>query len=151
MLNAAIVGVGRWGRLLVDSVQGKSDLIRFGAGVTRTRAKAEDYCAKSGIELRDTYDQILSDPEIDAVVLATPHTEHESQIIAAAIAGKHVFTEKPFTLDRASAVAALAACRKAGVTVALGHNRRFMANVRELKRMIEAGELASGNGWEVSE
>lgn len=143
MLNAAIIGVGRWGRLLVDSVQGKSDLIRFTAGVTRTRAKAEDYCAKAGIDLRDSYDQILSDPDIDAVVLATPHTEHESQIIAAAKAGKHVFTEKPFTLDRPSAEAAVAACAKAGVALALGHNRRFMANVIELKRQIEAGELGT--------
>jgi len=143
MLNAAIVGIGRWGQLLVDSVQGKSEQIRFVAGVTRTRSKAEEYCAKTGIDLRDGYDQILSDPAVDAVVLATPHTEHESQIIAAAKAGKHVFTEKPFTLDRASAEAAVAACRKAGVTVALGHNRRFMPNVRALKRMIEAGELGT--------
>lgn len=143
MLNAAIIGIGRWGQFLVDSVQGKSELIRFTAGATRTRARAEEFCARTGIDLRDSYDQILSDPAIDAVVLATPHSEHESQIIAAARAGKHVFTEKPFTLDRRSAEAAVAACRKAGVTIALGHNRRFMPNVRALKGMIEAGELGT--------
>jgi len=143
MLNTAIVGIGRWGQLLVDSVQGKSDLIRFTAGTTRTRAKAEEFCAKAGIALRDSYDEILADPAVDAVVLASPHSQHEAQIIAAAEAGKHVFTEKPFTLDRPSAERAVAACRKAGVTVALGHNRRFMPNVRELKRMIEAGELGT--------
>lgn len=143
MLNAAIIGVGRWGRFLVDSVHGKSDDIRFVAGVTRTRSKAEAYCREHGIDLRDEYEQIISDPDIDAVVLATPHTRHEGQIIAAARAGKHVFTEKPFCLGAEAAVRAVAACRDAGVTVAIGHNRRFMKNTEALKAMIEAGELGT--------
>jgi predicted dehydrogenase len=143
MLNAAIVGVGRWGQILVDSVQGKSGNIRFTAGVTGTRSKAEDYCRQNEIDLRDSYAELIGDPAIDAVVLATPHTQHEAQIIAAAEAGKHVFTEKPFTLTRASAERAVAACQKAGVTIALGHNRRFMPNTENLKAMIEAGELGT--------
>lgn len=143
MLNAAIVGIGRWGQTLVDSVQGTSPNIRFSAGVTRTKAKAEEYCRKTGIDLRDDYADLLSDSAIDAVVLATPHTQHEEQIIAAAEAGKHVFTEKPFTLTREGAERAVAACAKAGVTVALGHNRRFMKNTEKLKAMIDAGELGT--------
>ena len=55
MLSVAIVGVGRWGQTLVNSVQGKSDNIRFTAGVTGTRSKAEEYCRKTGIDLRDGY------------------------------------------------------------------------------------------------
>ena len=137
MLNAAIVGIGRWGQLLVESVQGKSDQIQFVAGVTRTRAKAEDFCSTHKIDLRDDYAEIIGDSAIDAVVLATPHTQHEEQIIAAAKAGKHVFTEKPFTLSRASAERALAACKEAGVTVAIGHNRRFMKNTEALKAMVK--------------
>lgn len=143
MLNAAIVGIGRWGQLLVESVQGKSDRIRFTAGVTRTRSKAEDFCATHNIDLRDDYADIIDDNAIDAVVLATPHTQHEEQIIAAAKAGKHVFTEKPFTLSRASAERSLAACEKAGIVVAIGHNRRFMKNTEALKAMVAAGELGT--------
>jgi predicted dehydrogenase len=143
MLNAALIGVGRWGQILASSVQGKSENIRFSAGVTRTKAKAADYCRENGIDLRDDYADILNDPEIDAVVLATPHTQHEEQIVRAAEAGKHVFTEKPFTLTRASAERAVAACQKAGVTVALGHNRRFMKNTEKLKEFVEAGELGT--------
>jgi predicted dehydrogenase len=143
MLNAAIIGVGRWGQGLVSSVQGKSDDIRFVAGVTRTKSKAEAYCKENDIDLRDSYDQIISDPDIDAVVLATPHTFHEEQIIAAAKAGKHVFTEKPFCLGADAAARAVAACGDAGVTVAVGHNRRFMANTEAMKAMIEAGELGT--------
>jgi predicted dehydrogenase len=143
MLNAAIVGVGRWGQHLVESVQGKSDRIRFTAAVTRTRAKAEDFCRTHGIDLRDDYAAILDDASIDAVVLATPHTRHEEQIVAAAKAGKHVFTEKPFTLTRDGAERAVAACRAAGVTVGIGHNRRFMKNTEALKAMVAAGELGT--------
>lgn len=141
MLNAAIVGIGRWGQLLVESVQGKSDLIQFTAGVTRTRAKAEEFCTSHKINLRDDFADLINDPAIDAVVLATPHTQHEEQIIAAAKAGKHVFTEKPFALNRASAERALAACKDAGITVAIGHNRRFMKNTEALKAVVEAGDL----------
>lgn len=143
MIKAAIVGIGRWGQGLVDSVQGKSDLIHFTAGVTRTRAKAEAYCAGQKIDLRDDYAELINDPVIDAVVLATPHTQHEEQIIAAAKAGKHVFTEKPFTLSKASAERAVAAVREAGVTIALGHNRRFFKNTEVMKALVEFGELGT--------
>ena len=78
-----------------------------------------------------------------AIVLATPHTQHAEQIIAAARAGKHVFVEKPFTLDRASAREAIAECEKAKVAVGVGYNRRFYPSFREIKRMIEAGELGT--------
>lgn len=143
MVKAGIVGIGRWGQYLVGSVQGTSKYINFTAGVTRTKSKAETFCSEQGIDLRDDYSEILNDNDIDAVVLATPHTQHEEQIIAAAAAGKHIFTEKPFALDRPSAERAVAACRKAGVTLALGHNRRFMDNTVALKAMIEAGELGT--------
>ena len=141
MINAAIVGIGRWGQYLVTSVQGSSEHIKFTAGVTRTKSKAEAFCSEQGIDLREDYAELLNDPNIDAIVLATPHTQHEEQIVAAAKAGKHVFTEKPFTLDRPSAERAVAACKEAGVALALGHNRRFMENTVALKAMIEAGEL----------
>ncbi|NKB20541.1 MAG: gfo/Idh/MocA family oxidoreductase [Alphaproteobacteria bacterium] len=143
MINAAIVGIGRWGQYLVTSVQGTSEHIKFTAGVTRTKSKAEAFCSEQSIDLRDDYAELLDDPAIDAVVLATPHTQHEEQIIAAAKAGKHVFTEKPFTLDRPSAERAVAACKEAGVALALGHNRRFMENTVALKAMIDAGELGT--------
>src|SRR5262245_47573051 len=116
MINAAIVGLGRWGQNLVNSVHDNSDAMRFVAGATRTVAKAADYAREKGFPLHDSYEKVLADPGIDAVVLATPHTQHASQIVAAAKAGKHVFTEKPLALDYASARAATRACAAAGVT-----------------------------------
>src|SRR5229473_723689 len=70
MIRAAIVGIGRWGRTLVGSVQGKSAAIRFTAGHTRTRVKAEAFCAEHGITLKDSLDAVLADPAIDAVARA---------------------------------------------------------------------------------
>src|SRR5918912_2198938 len=125
MIRAAIVGIGTWGRNLVTSVQGKSDAIRFVAGATRTLAKAADFCQQHGIRLVPAYEQLLADREIDAVVLATPHSLHAEQIIAAARAGKHVFVEKPLGLDAREADEAVRACAEHRVTLAVGYNWRF--------------------------
>ena len=62
MIRAAMVGIGRWGRTLVGSVQGKSDKFRFTAGHNRTRANAEAFCAEHGLKLADSLDAILADP-----------------------------------------------------------------------------------------
>lgn len=141
MINAAIVGLGRWGQILVDSVQADSEVIRFKRAVTRTPSKVEDYCKKQGLSLGDDYAAALADPEIDAVVLASPHTLHKEQILAAAAAGKHVFCEKPFALTKADAEAALNALANAGLKAGVGHNRRFSPNLADLKRMADAGDL----------
>jgi predicted dehydrogenase len=141
MINAAIVGLGRWGQNLVNSVQGKSDAIRFVAGATRTVAKAEAYARQQGFPLHGSYKAVLADPKVDAVVLATPHTQHAEQVIAAARAGKHVFTEKPLALTAKSAAAAVRACAKARVTLAVGYNWRFQPALQEIRRMLEDGRL----------
>ena len=143
MIRAAIIGLGRWGRSLVTSVQGKSDDIRFVAAHTRTRATAEDFCRDQDVPLADSYAQILADPNVDAVVLATPHSQHERQILAAAAAGKHIHVEKPITLDRGSADAAVAAARKAGVVLAVGYCRRFHPSVVAIRKRLRDGRLGT--------
>jgi len=141
MINAGIAGLGRWGRVLVNSVQGKSELIRISAGCTGRRQLATEYCAEKDIDLRHSFEQLLADDQLDAIILATPHGQHREQIIAAANAGKQVFVEKPFTLTRRDAEQALAACGKAGVVCAIGHNRRFLPALRRLSDLIHSGDL----------
>jgi predicted dehydrogenase len=141
MIRAAIIGLGRWGQNLVNSVQGKSEAIRFVAGAMRNVAKADAFAREKWFPLHDSYAKALSDPNVDAVVLATPHTLHAKQIVAAARAGKHVFTEKPLALTSKSATAALRACAKAGVTLAVGYNWRFQPALQEVHRMFEDGRL----------
>ena len=147
MLNAAIVGLGVWGRQLVEAVledgRPKSRHIRFTRAVTRTPANAVDFVDRHGLSVTDDYAAVLDDPGIQAVVLATPHSQHLGQIEAAAAAGKHVFVEKPLTLDKASAGRSVAACESANVVMAVGHNRRFLPAVQVLKNMIAGGELGT--------
>ena len=140
-LATAIVGLGRWGHRLADSIATPpSSKIRFTHGVARTPAKARSYLDSRGIAAA-SWEAVLADVSVKALALATPHSQHAEQVIAAARAGKHVFCEKPFTLDGASARAAVDACRKAGVVLALGHNRRFLPAMREISRRVKAGEL----------
>jgi predicted dehydrogenase len=143
MIRAAIVGIGRWGRTLVGAVEGRSSAIRFTAGHNRTRAHAEAFCAEHGIALRDSLDDILADPAIDAVVFATPHSEHGAQVERAAAAKKHVFMEKPFTLDQRSAARALDAVARAGVVLGVAYPRRFHPAMRALKARIDDGRLGT--------
>ncbi len=141
MINAAIVGLGRWGQVMVNSVQGKSETIQFTAGVTRTVSKAVSFAEEKDFALGEDYAAVLGDPAIDAVVLATPHTQHADQIKRAAAAGKHVFVDKPFTMSAASAAESVAAAEEAGVVLAVGHNRRFMPSWTALKNRIDDGSL----------
>ena len=143
MIRAAMVGIGHWGRTVATAVQGQSDKIRFVAGQTRTPSKVEAFCAEKGIALRDSLDAILADPEIDAVYFATPHSEHGSQVERTAAAGKHVFMEKPFTLDRKSAAAAIDAVARAGVKLGVAYPRRFHPGMVELKSRIDSGALGT--------
>ncbi len=144
MMKAAIVGMGRWGQILVNSVQNSPEAgIRFVAGCTGTPAKVESWARGNGIRMLPDIAAVLADPEVQAVVIASPHRQHAEQVIAAARAGKHVFVEKPFTMSKASAEEAVAACRAAGVVMALGHNRRFLPAVAAMKAMLAEGRLGT--------
>ena len=144
MIRAAIVGLGWWGRTLVEAVQNQSDDIRFVAGATRTVSpEVQAFAQAQTFQLADSYEALLADPAIDAVVLATPHSQHSGQVVAAANARKHVFCEKPFALTKAEADAAVAATRRAGVTLGLGYNRRFHPEMTKLRERIRSGGLGT--------
>ena len=141
MINAAIVGLGGWGRNLVNHVQGKSPRIRFTVGCARSVERARAFASEKGFPVRADYQSVLADPSIDAIVLATPHSAHAEQIMQAARAGKHVFTEKPFTLTRATAEQAISVCAEHKVTLMVGYNWRYQPALQEVLRMIADGRL----------
>jgi predicted dehydrogenase len=149
MLNAAMIGLGWWGKELVRAAEG-SALMRFTRGVTLEPDTVRGFAKDMNLTIGTSYEDMLADPSIDAVVLATPHTRHRAQVEAAAAAGKHVFCEKPFALTKADAEAATAACRRAGVALGVGHNRRLWPSIVKLKEVIGSKEfgtvmLAEGN------
>jgi predicted dehydrogenase len=140
MLRAAIYGMGRWGNRLVESVQ-NSEKFKFVKGISREPEKHKEFSQKTGIKVVSSFGRVLKDPEIDAVVLATPHSVHMKQIIQAAKAGKHVMVEKPMTLTRKTAEKAVAACKEAGITLGLGFNRRYAPSFIEMMSRIRAGAI----------
>jgi predicted dehydrogenase len=143
MIKAAIVGMGWWGRTLVEAVA-DSEQIRVVAGATRTVSpEVKTFAETQQLRLAASYEALLADRTLDAVVLATPHSLHSAQVVAAAQAGKHVFCEKPFALTKADADAAVQATAQAGVTLGLGYNRRFHPEMTALRQQIQAGELGT--------
>src|SRR6187431_3095426 len=137
MLNVAMIGLGWWGKELVRSAQDRA-LMRFTRGVTLEPDTVRDFAREMNIGIGTSYDDVLADKSIDAVVLATPHTRHRAQVEAAAAAGKHVFCEKPFALTVADAQAAIAACRRAGVALGVGQNRRLWPSIVKLKEVLSS-------------
>ena len=144
MIKAAVVGLGWWGKTLVEAVQGRSTDIRFVAAATGTLSpEAQAFAKEQGIILRGSYDELIKDPNVDAVVLATPNSMHVAQIVAAARAGKHVFCEKPLALSKADAETVVEACQKAGVSLALDYNRRFHPTIAKLREGVKQGALGT--------
>jgi len=142
MINAAIVGLGWWGRTLVEAVSGQSDRMRFVAGTTRTVSDdVKAFAEQHKLRLYSSFDEVLAAPDVDAVVLATPHSMHVQQVVAAAAKGKHVFCEKPFALTKAEAEEAVAAVKKAGIALGLGYNRRWHPEMTKLRDRIRNGDL----------
>ena len=142
MLNAVAVGLGAWGQVLVNAIQGKSDKIRIIAGQTRTASdEAKAFAKGHGFPVTSSYEELLGREDVDAVILATPHSLHAEQVQQAAKAGKHVFCEKPFTLNKSSAEKSVKACRDAGVVLGVAHNRRFFPAYQALQKMVKSGKL----------
>ncbi len=141
MINLAMVGLGWWGRKMVDVVQGRSDVVRIARAVDPNTEAARPFAAERGLPLSADLAEVLGDHAIDAVVLATPHALHDEQIRQSVAAGKHVFCEKPLALTRADAERLVGLCRDAGLVLGMGHERRFEPPVAELLADVDAGRL----------
>ena len=142
MIQAAIVGLGRWGRNLVEASHGHTRL-KIVRAVEPDIEAARGFCAGYHLELTGNLDAVLADNGIGAILLATPHSLHPAQVIACAAAGKQVFCEKPLALRRSDAARMFDACREAGVALAVGHNRRFWPSMRGLREIVASGELGT--------
>lgn len=141
MIPAAIVGLGRWGQSFVAAMQGNNNRLRFVRAVDVAPDATRDFAVRHGLPLGTDYADALADAEVGAVVLATPHSLHLDQVIAAARAGKPVFCEKPLALKASDAARMIDACRRANVVLGVGHNRRWWPAMQALKRSVEMGEI----------
>jgi predicted dehydrogenase len=141
MINAAMVGLGRWGQTVLNSIQGKSSRLRIVHGVSKEPELARDLAAKHGFRLSTDLADAIADPQVQAILLATPHSLHVEQVSMVAAAGKPVWCEKPLALTRVEAERAVTAVRAAGVPLGSGNNKRCFASMRELKRVVDSGEI----------
>ena len=134
-LAVAVVGLGWWGRIISDLLKTSSKL-RLVTGVDPVATGFDFPVLKS-------YEEALGHPEVQAVILCTPHTLHTDQIVKAANAKKHVFCEKPLSLTRADVLRAVSACNENRVKLGVGHEKRFEPPIQELMRLLKSGELGT--------
>jgi len=139
-VRVVAIGTGGWASVLAEAAR-RAGGITFVGGLARSADRRVAFVARYGGRPYETYDAVLADPAVEAVLVTTPHSVHAEQVIAAAHAGKHVFVDKPFALSAADARRATQACRRAGVVLAVGHQRRRSPANRQLKKLLDDGTL----------
>ena len=139
-LRVAALGMGWWSDVLADAIE-RSDRLQLAACFTRSEDKRRAFAAKYGCRAAASYEEILKDPSIEAIVNTTPNSVHLETARAAAEAGKHVFLDKPIANTVAEGRAIAEACERAGVVLALGYQRRRESHFRWIKAEIEAGRF----------
>ena len=141
MIRAAIAGLGWWGKHIVRRMK-DSDVLRIVTAIETNQAH-ESFAVEHGLRFTTDFAAALTDPEIDAIILCTPHSMHTEQVLTVAAARKHVFCEKPLALKRSDAERSVRACREAGVVLGIGHERRFEPAIGEVRRLIREGALGT--------
>ena len=135
-----IVSPAHWGRKLLDAA-GDAPLLRFAGVFSRDPANAAEIARTYGGRTFSSYAALLDDPEIEAVLLPTPHFLHRAQAEQAFAAGKHVFVEKPIATSITDAEAMRDAARAAKRVLAVGHQGRRTGAARKARALINAGAI----------
>ena len=139
-LRVACIGMGWWSDVLADAIQ-RSKKLKIVACFTRSEDKRKAFAAKYGCSAAPSYEAILKDCSIEAIVNTTPNNVHLETTRAAAEAGKHVFLDKPIANTVSEGRKIAEACRKAKVVLALGYQRRRESHFRWIRQRIDAGEF----------
>ena len=141
MIKTALIGFGWWGqhiaRRLVDNPN--FELVC----VVEPVKALHNGIKKLGLKVLENYEDALSFPEVEALILTSPNDLHDEQVVQAASAGKHVFCEKPLSLSAAGAKASIKACRTAGLILGIGHERRFEPAILALRKLLDDGAVGT--------
>jgi len=137
-VRVACIGMGWWSDVLADAIQ-RSGKIKIAACYTRSEDKRTAFAKKYGCQPAASYEAILADSGIEAIINTTPNDAHLPTTKAAAAAGKHVFLDKPIANNVSEARASTQCCRKAGVILGMGYQRRRESQFRWIKQQIDAG------------
>ena len=141
-IRVASVGIGWWSNVLAEGAR-RSDAVEIAACYTRSPDKREDFARTFGCKAAGSFEEILADDSIDAIINTTPNQSHLETTRAAAEAGKHVFLDKPIATNVADGRRIARICRDAGVVLALGYQRRRESHFRWIRDRIAAGEFGA--------
>ena len=155
MIKAASVGLGWWSDELAKSIQGKNRKIKIVGCYSNSKNKQINFSKKYKTNIHKSYNSVVKDPNIDAVILTTPHSLHSQHAIKALRGGKHVFVEKPMATKYLDAKRMYLVAKKHNKILAIGHNRRFSSVYEFINKLniqkkigkilhIEANFSASG-------
>ena len=135
-LRVACLGMGWWSDVLADAMQ-RSGKLEIVACYSRSEEKRRAFAKKYACKAANTYEEILQDQSIQAIINTTPNATHLETTRAAAAAGKHVFLDKPIANTIADARGLTQACRDAKVVLALGYQRRRESHFRWIKERLD--------------
>lgn len=139
-VRVASLGIGWWSNVLADAVKRSSE-IEIVSCYTRSEDKRQDFSEKYNCRAASSYEEILADDSIQGIINTTPNNIHYETTKAAAEAGKHVFLDKPITVNVADGLATAKVCEDAGVILSVGFQRRRENHFRWIKKEIEAGHF----------
>ena len=137
-LRVACIGMGWWSDVLADAIT-RSSKLKIVACFSRSEEKRQAFAKKYGCRTASSYTAILEDNEVEAIVNTTPNDAHLETTRQAARAGKHVFLDKPIANSVSDGRAITDVCRRAGVVLALGYQRRRESHFRWIKKQIDGG------------
>ena len=139
-----IIGAGSVCQLKSAPAMNKIPGSRIAAVMRRTGDKARDFAALHGVpRWYDNADTLLSDPEVNAVYIATPPGSHRELTLSAAAAGKPVYVEKPMARTWQECRDMITACEAAGVPLFVAYYRRMLPNYRKIRELVDAGAIGT--------
>jgi predicted dehydrogenase len=139
-LRVAALGMGWWSDVLADAAK-RSGQIEIVSCFTRSDDKRRAFAAKYNCRAAASYDELLADDTVEAIVNTTPNNVHLETTRLAAQAAKHVFLDKPIANTIAEGQEIARVCDQAGVVLALGYQRRRESHFRWIKSEIDAGRF----------
>jgi len=137
-----IVGLGSWGEQMAMAAETIPD-VHIAACYSRTPQTREDFARRFGCEASHSYENMLESRELDGILVMTPNLAHQDQVLAAAACGKHVLVDKPISVSLEAGLDMVQACEQAGVVLAVGHQTRREAPLRQLKSLLLSGALGA--------
>lgn len=140
----------RWGILATGLIADlfatdlKASGLEMSAVGSRSLEKAKSFAARFGIpNAHGSYEDLVQDPDVDIIYVATPHPDHARSAIMALNAGKHVLVEKPFTLNAKEAEAVAALAREKNLVIMEAMWTRFLPHMRRIRDIIDAGTIGT--------